>query len=672
MKCHINNFVVALFLLVISNNDVKVKAQANLNEALTFAGNNNKKELLTVLEYYKNDSLKLKSAKFLIENMNGFFSYNNKIKKICQPFYEDYDSIAKVNNYDLKLIGEKINKGWDDFSNKNLLIYQLPDMPDIENIKANQLIFEIDLAFKAWKENVYTRNSSFEDFCEYILPYRRANGLVMDNSRQVFYERNHGTYFTKAGKDMIEEADSLLHKYSYIKYSKQYGENIPILDATTLEKLCFATCDARCWYNSLLFSSLGMAVAIDFIPAWGNKNNAHVWNVLIKDGKSYAFDPFWVPDRWEYKKTYTNESFDLTWGRSRLPKVFRNTYKNYFEGPGIDKRVSKEDVPDLFMNFRKKDVSHEYFKTVNVTIKLKNIPEKTYYAYLCVFNNGEWKPVQWGEIENGIVTFHAMGKDIIYMACYYKSRNIIYADEPFLLNNEGLVRYFNTDKSLTESLYIKNCIAGSTLHYRNLLDHIRVAKSVLLGSNTMDFNNSDTICIFPEKVDIYHNEVRVNFNKAIRYIRIKMPYKVFAYSDLSFFGKSNKGKGKIKSISLVHPLDSTSNGETTGYIFDKYCQTGYKKEIPEGYIDLDLGKEYKISTIQYTPYFLSYLDDKCNYNLFYWQKGWQFIGTKKGSRKHIVFENVPKNSLLLLKNKDKVVDINSRPFIYENNEVFWY
>jgi len=225
---------------------------------------------------------------------------------------------------------------------------------------------------------------------------------------------------------------------------------------------------------------------------------------------------------------------------------------------------------------------------------------------------------------------------------------------------------------LTEPLYIKNCIAGSTLHYRNLLNHIRVAKSVLLGSNMADFSNSDTICVFPEKVDIYHNDVEVDFKKSVRYIRIIMPYKVFAYSDLCFWGNSNKGKEKIKNISLIHQLDSTSNGETIGNIFDKYYQSGYKKEIPEAYIDLDLGKKYTISAIQFTPYFLSYLEDKCNYDLFYWQNGWKYIDTKKGMRKHIVFENVPKQSLLILKNKDKARDINSRPFIYDNNEVFWY
>lgn len=44
---------------------------------------------------------------------------------------------------------------------------------DIKTIKASRLITEIEQAFRVWKENVYTRNYSFETFCDYILPYRQ-------------------------------------------------------------------------------------------------------------------------------------------------------------------------------------------------------------------------------------------------------------------------------------------------------------------------------------------------------------------------------------------------------------------------------------------------------------------------------------------------------------------
>ena len=55
-------------------------------------------------------------------------------------------------------------------------------------------------------------------FCDYILPYRQENGLLVDSARQVFYSRHHGQFFANPGKNMIEEADSLLRLYSYIGF----------------------------------------------------------------------------------------------------------------------------------------------------------------------------------------------------------------------------------------------------------------------------------------------------------------------------------------------------------------------------------------------------------------------------------------------------------------------
>ena len=269
------------------------KDDYDLDQALKLAGKN-RVELEKLLKHYENDSLKLEAAKFLIRNMTGSFSKNEQIDSICQPLYEEYDSLANLYEYEMNTErGKKIDSLWRHFSHSRYQLHRLSYQLDLENISAKQLITEIDLTFKAWQENVYTKNFSFEDFCEYILPYRRINGLIIDNARSIFYERHQGKYFTHSGKDMIEEADSLLYEYRHLKHSQFWGTQISILTASTFEHLQNGLCEHRCWYNSLLFSSLGMAVAVDFVPAWGNRNNNHTWNVLIKDGKSYAFEAFW-------------------------------------------------------------------------------------------------------------------------------------------------------------------------------------------------------------------------------------------------------------------------------------------------------------------------------------------------------------------------------------------
>lgn len=547
------------------------------NQSLALAGNN-RTELEEVLKHYKNDPLKLQAAEFLIVNMFGSFAQNEEIIGICTPFYNDYDSLAKEYGYEMNAErGKKIDSLWNDFSNKHSKLHSLPFQSDLQNISEEQLISEIDLAFKAWKENVYSRDCSFDEFCEYILPYRRINGLVIDDARKTFYERHHGNYFTQPGKDMIDEADSLLYEYRHLTHSQFWGTQIPILTASTLEYLRHGLCEHRCWYNSLLFSSLGLGVAVDFVPAWGNRNNNHTWNVLIKDGKSYAFEAFWDQDRWKYKRIYNNKTFDYDWGRFRLAKVYRHSFKNYFEGPITDKLVKPEDIPALFKNFKKKDVSHEYFDTVNITLPLQNIPPDTRYAYLCVWNYHDWQPVQWGRIKRGKAVFHGMGKDVIYLPCYYKNGTLTYAGEPFLLNAEGVIETFSNDTTDTKDLYIKH-YAGAPLHYGNKWNNIAIEKTSIYGSLSSTFYGGDTIAIFPDSIEIYNKKIDSRYNKPVRYIRVSLPYKKIAFSNLAFYYNDPYGEEKkIGPVKLIHPLDSMENGEISDYLFDDYIATDTRR-----------------------------------------------------------------------------------------------
>lgn len=58
---------------------------------------------------------------------------------------------------------------------------------DIYNVKADYLIENIDLAFEVWKKP-WSKQFSFDDFCEYILPYRSSNELI-ENWRKPLFDR---------------------------------------------------------------------------------------------------------------------------------------------------------------------------------------------------------------------------------------------------------------------------------------------------------------------------------------------------------------------------------------------------------------------------------------------------------------------------------------------------
>lgn len=92
-----------LFLIFIFLNNVccqSNKDDISMHQALSLAGDN-RVELEKVLKHYESDSLKLEAAKFLIRNLPGSFSKNEQIVDICQPFYQEYDLLANLYEYEM-------------------------------------------------------------------------------------------------------------------------------------------------------------------------------------------------------------------------------------------------------------------------------------------------------------------------------------------------------------------------------------------------------------------------------------------------------------------------------------------------------------------------------------------------------------------------------------------
>lgn len=204
---------IGLFCLVSSCGD----RDRQVEEALSLSGNN-RNELEAVLKHYEGDGRKLEAARFLIGNMPGSYGANPIVEQDCSAFYEAYDSLGQKYGYRVGTEwGKQVDSLWKDFSNRHRVRQELNY--DITRMKAEDLIREIDLAFRAWVENVHSRNCSFEDFCEYILPYRRQNGLSIDNARREFNKRHQGKYFVEEGKDWQQEIDSLLYEYKYLTHS---------------------------------------------------------------------------------------------------------------------------------------------------------------------------------------------------------------------------------------------------------------------------------------------------------------------------------------------------------------------------------------------------------------------------------------------------------------------
>jgi hypothetical protein len=127
---------------------------------------NNRAELEKALQYTDKtkDALKIKAMQFLISNMDihssaDYYWENQAKEKVDynELAYPDFEQAKTA----LTVIKEK-NPGL----HPKPVVYQ-----DIETITGDYLIQNLEKAFAAWHTSTM-RNTSFADFCEYILPYR--------------------------------------------------------------------------------------------------------------------------------------------------------------------------------------------------------------------------------------------------------------------------------------------------------------------------------------------------------------------------------------------------------------------------------------------------------------------------------------------------------------------
>ncbi|QTE23535.1 hypothetical protein [Polaribacter cellanae] len=572
----------------------------------------NKVELIKVLEYYKNQNNKekLKAAKFLISNLPNNYSYDT---------INLYKSVIK----------------------------------DIKVIKSDFLINNINLAYNSWKTNPYARDSvSFNHFCEYILPYRHIQGKAIENWRDFFIKKNQNHFKDSYPMSFTKACDSLFIQYKEYKFDYWIIYKRPILKFKDFMKIKRGNCAIKSWFNAYLVNAEGIPMVIDFVPAWGTREGDHQWNALLYGGKTLYFESFWESgNNWFYNPKINNNRFEDDWsGKIRLPKIYRHTFSTHIEGPISDNRLKIEDIPPLFRDIKKIDVSDSYFKAINVEIKFTKAPPKnTYYLYLSVLGvNKKWVPVQWGKITGNKVIFNKMGTDIVYQPGYYKSGTIIPFGNPFHLDHNGNQREFMAEGKRHEVI-----IKRKYPEKKGLLKEAKLLKGTLIqASNRKDFKNFTILRKINFEPELRPYDIKINPKNKYRYYRLYSKNKI-TVKKIELFYENLEGK----EVSLKGDFISNSSNET-----DSITWKG-----------IDLGSPQYISKFRFTsPNNLNHVFVGGNYELFYADEG-SFIslGKKKAdSSCELKFDNVPKRALLYLKCLDG--GRQERIFEYRNGKQIWY
>lgn len=632
-----------------------------LEDALRLAAGN-RTELEKVLLHYQqhpSDSLKYRAAVFLISNMPGHYSY--KYPDYLQAYYDELvDSVTlDVDNVSNKRIIEAISAKYDDSR-----IFETVE--DIEAVTGKFLIDNIEQAFSIWEDGEWATHVSFNDFCEYILPYKCNELQFLDNWREYAKDMLKGDietlHFCDMYKNLAFMAATVVSKEIIALNRQVYPpggvSSIPIRDVRTLAQMPFGSCDDFNFLATPIMRSKGIPVMEDFTPQWPFQALAHGWNVLLNnDGKNMVFSA---------GGSNPGEPHKL---EEKMAKVFRKCYAINREIEAI--QDSEKSVPATFSNCFIKDVTNEYMTTQDVEIEIPtSFSDKYKYAYLAVFDNKNWIPVHYGKVNGKKAQFTAMGRNCMYLPVFYDDNQIVPFSSPFFITSKGTISRYETDITQTTTIFVyRKYFFGR--HCYGVGNRMKGGR--FEAANKYDFSDAVFIHTIPE-FTVQSGMVRTDTIKALyrywRYYSANGCHNNLA--ELYFYEPNNEKPVYGKIIGTKGSAYNNPNLAKEA-VFDNDPLTFYDALEPsDSWVGMDFGQPVMLDHISYTPRGDGNdVTPTDTHELLYWGgHQWVSLGKRVANDIVLVYENVPANTIYWIRNLSRGRD--ERIFTYENGKQVWW
>jgi hypothetical protein len=624
--------------------------------ALKLAGNN-RAELEQVLSHYSKpaDSMKLHAACFLIGNMPGHYSYD---KKMLEAYYAETDPILESELPQHEQI-ELLKKITSNYSSS-----RIKKEYDLHVITAAYLIRNIDLAFDIWQNGEWARHVDFDDFCEYLLPYKVLDLQPMDAWRdslsQRFGEGLKDIHYNQLYKNLTYRACQIVQINLQDQVHPSFVEksifSVPFRSAFNMYRIPVGTCADFSFLTTCVMRSHGIPVAFDYTPQWPFRASGHSWNVLLaSNGKEMMFggldeERLGVPHKIENK----------------MSKVYRRTYASNKEI--LDLQSEMGHIPPAFINPFIKDVSDKYLLTSTIDIETLSGNRRTdKYAYLSVFDNKTWVPVAFGRRKRNRVTFIDIGRDILYMPVYCTEDGLENFNYPFSLDLSGNIRYIIPDTNNVTDIILLRKYPVFTATYTMTM---RMVGGRIQASNLPDFTRATTLYVFDEWTA--SGNIVIRDTASYRYWRYLAPNNSYGnIAELMFYDEADSVRLQGNVIGSEELSDDDFYSRKA--VFDGTPFSYFQSLDPDNaWVGLDFGTPKQIHRITYLP-----RSDDNNirigdeYELFYWgTSGWISLGRQVATDIQIKYTGVPSNALFWLRDLSRGQE--ERIFTYENGQQIWW
>jgi len=393
---------------------------ADVVSALEAAGSN-APQLRDVLRHYAQDpdTLKYEAALFLIGNMEGHaYGTYRLVDTLDQDIAFDIDDYANFDALLAAVDSIESESGELDFKKGEKVL-------DVETITSEFLIEHIDYAFRAWRDRPWAKFLTFDQFCQYVLPYRGSNE-PMERWRPYYWGKYNDVIGTIADSTDPAAAAVVINTdvRSWFGFDQRYYFHPTDQGHAEMLESGLGRCEDMTNVTIYALRANGLAVTSDYTPYWANTSGNHAWNaILLPSGEVVPFmgaeaDP---------------GSYSISHG---LGKAYRKMYAEQKNNLIFQER-KQEEVPAWLRGKNYLDVTSDYVETCDVTVHFDEpVPDSVDIAYLCVFNSGNWEAIHWGRIEGDSAVFTDMGREVAYLPALYLNEEIVPFGPPIILDGD--------------------------------------------------------------------------------------------------------------------------------------------------------------------------------------------------------------------------------------------
>lgn len=581
----------------------------DVERALSYAGEN-RKSIEVALMDFENDEFKQAAMKYLIINSQYHYSRHNAV----------FEALKK------RLPQGKLTQ--QELASWRLVdFYGTKEVSDIAVIDGDVLKENVDFAVDVWRSRPWANKYSFDEFCEYVLPYRLGDEPI-EKWRKEYLDKYKIVYDSLCN-DVTEPVEAARRMLTHIRL--QHIRTLPELPYPHLGALYLLEnklgyCRDHCDLALYILRSLGIPCATDFYRESPSYNSRHFWTAVI--------------DTLHRAKEFNLGERPYTWDKLKQRKKGK-VYRQMF---GVVDNNYTIPIDPFFTDRFIKDVSVEYGFENKVAINSDSLNDGD-ALYLSVFDGVRYKAIAKTICSDNKAIFKNIEPELVLFPTKYdvSSRKHIAVSHPVLTGDSMVIFTPNIKKQFKGvSLNRKYPLRKSTLYLENTVG----MKISFIGNKQsyteqiVDTPKINVISVFlPKSISFQYIELKPNENNRLEIAEI------WAESD----------SVRIKPINAYCRVNGSTEENFKDVIMDDRWETCYISPSNglSGFIDF--GREIQSGKVVIIPRTDdNYIHPGDLYELFYHdgKRDWVSLGVKRASSSHLKFF-VPENSVLLLKNHSR-------------------